>query len=186
MLSNRVLLLQQQQQQSHFVPPSHYAASYYPNYMSPQPIPVSHPPPSSHPPPPVPFSVQQPSVQIRLPTTTTTAPNPTLPFFSPSIANPQQPPPPPSSSNIPSFQFSTSAVAPPSQTKITNTLPPTTTTPTKSVFSNAPAFGMTDIITKPAPPPSSSSSLFPTTTTKSSNEKPLTSSKIFKIFYYIS
>jgi hypothetical protein len=82
-LSNRVLALQQQQQQQSHFAPNHYAASYYPNYMSQPPIPVSHPPPSSHLPP-VPISVPQPPVQMRLPTTTTTTPTANFPFFSPN------------------------------------------------------------------------------------------------------
>ncbi|CAF0910997.1 unnamed protein product [Rotaria sordida] len=174
-LSNRVLALQQQQQlnqQPHFLP-SHYATSYYPNYMSHQPIPVSHPPPSSHPPPPqmsFPVQQQQP-VSMRIPTTTTTTTNSNLPFFPTTAANPTVS----LSPNVPSFQFSTSAAIPSSQPAITNTLP-TTTTPSKSVFTNLPKLTMADTTTKP-------SCLFPTTTTTTTtastnitNEKPTNSS----------
>jgi hypothetical protein len=156
--------------------PSHHAASYYPNYMPQQPMPVSHPPPSSHPPPPVSFSVHQQPAHMRMPPTTGIATNLNPSFFSPAVANP---PPPPSSSNVPSFPFAVSAPVPTSQTTMTNTLPPTTTTPTKSVFPNVPKFSVADITSKP---PSSHS-----TTTNITNEKPSNSSKIFifKVYVFI-
>lgn len=141
----------------------------------PQQIPVPHPPPSSHPPS-VPLSVQQPSAHMRVSTMSTASINPNLPFFPTNVTNPQQHPqqhqqqhqPQPLSSS--SFQFTPSTVGP--QTAISNTLPPTTTTPTKSIFSNPPKFGIADMIAKP--PQSTASSLFPTNST---NEKPATNSK---------
>ncbi|CAF4242046.1 unnamed protein product, partial [Adineta steineri] len=72
-----------------------------------------------------------------------------------------------------SFQFSTSASTPPVSVPKTsiNTLPPTTTTPSKSIFSNASKFGAADTNTKPL-------LIFsmPTTTTSTTNEKPSNSS----------
>ncbi|CAF3536995.1 unnamed protein product [Rotaria socialis] len=178
-LSNRVLALQQQQQQPYFAP-SPYAASYYPNYMPQQPMPVSHPPASTHPhpAPPVPFSVQPPPPQqqpvpIRQPAMTTAATSSNFPFFPTAPANPPTSLP----SSTPSFQFSTPAVVSSSQTINTNSLPAlaTTTSPSKSFFSNLPKFSMTDTTTKP---PSLLSTIVPTTTatTNNTNEKSSNSS----------
>jgi hypothetical protein len=84
------------------------------------------------------------------------------------------------STNAPPFQFSTLAAPPPSQTTMTNTLPPVTTTPTKSFFSNAPKFSMADITTKPPSLPMTT-----TITTNIPNEKPSNSGKIFLFFLNI-
>ncbi|CAF4381937.1 unnamed protein product, partial [Rotaria magnacalcarata] len=181
-LSNRVLALQQQQQQANLQPhfaPSSYAASYYPSYMPQQPMPVSHPPAStySHPAPPVSFPVQPPPPQqqqpvpMRQPAMTTAATSSNFPFFPTTAANP----PTSLSSSTPSFQFSTPAVVPPSQTINTNSLPAlaTTTSPSKSFFSHLPKFSMADTTTKPLstippPPPPTTTAVV---TANNTNEK---------------
>ncbi|CAF1619209.1 unnamed protein product [Adineta ricciae] len=160
MLSNRVLALQQQ---PHFAP-NHYAAPYYPNYMS-------HPPPTSHHapaptqmPPNIP---PQPTMPVRMPNVSAAVASSHSPFFNPTnTANP----PPTIPSATPSFRFGVTGTVPASSTQstITNSLPTTNTTPTKSIFSVPQQFTAPDLNTK-------QSSALPVTTaanTAVTNTKP--------------